>query len=66
VPRWLATWEMADPKSDGKFDATAVAFGGVYLPKQMARRLGLATNVVRAIRSRVAKMIAAVESQYDD
>ena len=34
--------------------------------KEIARRLGLAENVVRAIRSRVAKMIAAVESQYDD
>ena len=34
--------------------------------KEIARRLGLAENAVRAIRSRVAKMIAAVESQYDD
>ena len=34
--------------------------------KEIGRKLGLAENMVRAIRSRVAKMIAAVEAQYDD
>ncbi len=34
--------------------------------KEIGTRLGLAQNVVRAIRSRVAKMIEVVESQYDD
>lgn len=34
-------------------------------PKEIARRLGLKENVVRSIRSRVAKMIEAVECQFE-
>ena len=34
--------------------------------KEIGQRLGLAENAVRAIRSRVAKMVASVEAQYDD
>ena len=34
-------------------------------PKEIARRLGLKENVVRSIRSRVAKMIEAVERQFE-
>ncbi len=34
--------------------------------KEIGEKLGLAENAVRSIRSRVAKMIAAVESQYDN
>ena len=33
--------------------------------KEIARRLGLAENAVRSIRSRVAKMIAAAARQFD-
>ena len=34
-------------------------------PKEIAQRLGIKENVVRAIRSRVAKMIEAVEGQFE-
>lgn len=34
-------------------------------PKEIAQQLGLKENVVRAIRSRVAKMIEAVERQFE-
>ena len=34
-------------------------------PKGIAQQLGLKENVVRAIRSRVAKMIEAVERQFE-
>ncbi len=34
-------------------------------PREIARRLGLKENVVRSIRSRVAKMIEAVERQFE-
>ena len=34
--------------------------------REIGQRLGLAENAVRAIRSRVAKMVASVEAQYDD
>lgn len=33
--------------------------------KEIGAKLGLAANSVRAIRSRVAKMVAAVEAQFD-
>ena len=33
--------------------------------KEIAQRLGLKENAVRTIRSRVAKMIAAVARQFD-
>ena len=34
-------------------------------PREIAQQLGIKENVVRAIRSRVAKMIEAVERQFE-